>query len=83
MLSLILNEQQEKLLAKERKFLRELHTALTNLEVAVEDRARATHHPLSNLIHTTPTTTIVAPFGKDGERVADYTARETICRDSS
>ncbi len=39
MLSRILNEQQEKLLAKERKFLRALHVALTDLEVAAEDRA--------------------------------------------
>ena len=39
MLSRILNEQQEKLLAKERKFLRALHVALADLEVDAEDRA--------------------------------------------
>ena len=38
MLSRILNEQQEKLLAKERKFLRALHVALADLEVDAEDR---------------------------------------------
>ena len=39
MLSRILNAQQERLLAKERKFLRALHIALADLEVDSEDQA--------------------------------------------